>query len=44
VIPEVYRTAEKLGLHVSSVYISETTLEDAFISMIEGPEKEAKAG
>ena len=44
VIPEVYRLAEKLGLHVSSVYISETTLEDAFISMIEGPEREAKAG
>ena len=44
VIPEVYRTAEKLGLHVSSVYISETTLEDAFISMIEGADKEAKAG
>jgi ABC-2 type transport system ATP-binding protein len=36
VIPEVYRLAERLGLHVSSVYISETTLEDAFISMIEG--------
>jgi len=35
VIPEVYRLAEKLGLHVSSVYIAETTLEDAFISMIE---------
>jgi len=38
VIPEVYRLAERLGLHVSSVYISETTLEDAFISMIEGQE------
>jgi ABC-2 type transport system ATP-binding protein len=44
VIPEVYRIAEKLGLHVSSVYISETTLEDAFISMVEGSDKEAKAG
>jgi ABC-2 type transport system ATP-binding protein len=45
VIPEVYGIAEKLGLHVSSVYISETTLEDAFISMIEGPvDKEARAG
>jgi ABC-2 type transport system ATP-binding protein len=44
VIPEVYRTAEKLGLHVSSVYISETTLEDAFISMVEGADKEVKAG
>jgi ABC-2 type transport system ATP-binding protein len=39
VIPEVYRLAEGLGLHVSSVYIAETTLEDAFISMIEGQEK-----
>ena len=43
VIPEVYSLAEKLGLHVSSVYISETTLEDAFISMIEGPDAEAKS-
>jgi ABC-2 type transport system ATP-binding protein len=39
VIPQVYGIAEKLGLHVSSVYISETTLEDAFISMIEGQSK-----
>ncbi len=44
VIPEVYRLADKLGLHVSSVYISETTLEDAFISMVEGADREAKAG
>ncbi len=36
VIPEIYRTAAELGLHVSSIYIAETTLEDAFISMIEG--------
>jgi ABC-2 type transport system ATP-binding protein len=36
VIPEIYSAAEKLGLHVSSIYIAETTLEDAFISMIEG--------
>jgi ABC-2 type transport system ATP-binding protein len=36
VIPEVYRLAERLGLHVSSVYIAETTLEDAFINLIEG--------
>lgn len=35
VIPEIYQAAEKLGLHVSSIYIAETTLEDAFISMIE---------
>ncbi|MDA4118012.1 MAG: ATP-binding cassette domain-containing protein [Thaumarchaeota archaeon] len=45
VIPEIYRTAEGLGLHVSSIYIAETTLEDAFISMIEGQGGEgAKAG
>ena len=43
VIPEVYGLAEKLGLHVSSVYISETTLEDAFISMVEGTDNGAKA-
>ena len=44
VIPQVYSIAEKLGLHVSSVYISETSLEDAFISMVEGSDREAKAG
>ncbi len=42
VIPEIYRLAERLGLSVSSVYIAETTLEDAFISLIEGSGKEAK--
>lgn len=42
VIPEVYRLAERLGLHVSSVYIAETTLEDAFISMIEGQGKDKR--
>ncbi len=35
VIPQIYELADKLGLTVSSVYIAETTLEDAFISMIE---------
>ena len=34
VIPEVYRAAEKFGLTVSSIYIAETTLEDAFISLV----------
>jgi ABC-2 type transport system ATP-binding protein len=34
VIPEIYRTAEKLGLTVSSIYIAEATLEDAFISLV----------
>ncbi len=44
VIPEIYAAAERLGLHVSSIYISETTLEDAFISMIEDSDRGAKAG
>jgi ABC-2 type transport system ATP-binding protein len=43
VIPEIYAAAERLGLHVSSIYISETTLEDAFISMIEDSDRGAKA-
>jgi ABC-2 type transport system ATP-binding protein len=43
VIPELYAAAERLGLHVSSIYISETTLEDAFISMIEDSDRGAKA-
>jgi len=34
VIPEIYRAAEGLGLTVSSIYIAETTLEDAFISLV----------
>ena len=34
VIPEVYRAAEKLGVTISSIYIAETTLEDAFISLV----------
>ncbi len=34
VIPEVYKLTETLGLHVSSIYISETTLEDAFVSLV----------
>jgi ABC-2 type transport system ATP-binding protein len=39
VIPEVYRIAERLNLHISSIYISETTLEDAFISMVSDDEE-----
>ncbi len=35
VLPEIYRAAEKLSLHVSSIYIAETTLEEAFISLVE---------
>ncbi len=34
VIPEIYRLAEKYALAVSSIYISETTLEDAFINLV----------
>ena len=34
VIPEVYKVADKLGLTISSIYIAETTLEDAFISLV----------
>lgn len=34
VIPEVYKVAGRLGLTVSSIYIAETTLEDAFISLV----------
>jgi ABC-2 type transport system ATP-binding protein len=35
IIPEIYNAAGKLGLHVTSIYIAETTLEDAFISLVE---------
>ena len=42
VIPEIYRLADTLGLSVSSVYVAETTLEDAFISIIEGSRQEKK--
>ena len=34
VIPEIYRAADRLGFTVSSIYIAETTLEDAFISLV----------
>jgi len=34
VIPEIYRLAERYGLTVSSIYIAETTLEDAFINLV----------
>ncbi len=34
VIPEIYRIAGALGLTLSSIYIAETTLEDAFISLV----------
>ncbi len=34
VIPEIYRAAGSLGLTVSSIYIAEATLEDAFISLV----------
>src|SRR5881396_311034 len=34
VIPEIYRLAERHAVTVSSIYIAETTLEDAFIHMV----------
>ena len=43
VIPEIYRTAEKYGLTIFSIYIAETTLEDAFINLVtEDNVREAK--
>ncbi len=35
VLPEIYELAGKFGLHISSIYIAETTLEEAFISLVE---------
>jgi ABC-2 type transport system ATP-binding protein len=34
IIPDIYRAADKLGLHITSIYIAETTLEDAFIQIV----------
>lgn len=34
VIPGIYRLADRLHLTVSSIYIAETTLEDAFIKLV----------
>jgi ABC-2 type transport system ATP-binding protein len=34
VIPEIFVAAKRFGLTVSSIYIAETTLEDAFISLV----------
>ena len=44
VIPEVYRLADRLGVNVSSIYISETTLEDAFVSLVGDSNKEEEEG
>ncbi len=44
VIPEIYRLAERFGLTVSSIYIAETTLEDAFINLVTEDEKAAANG
>ncbi len=45
VIPGIYRLAESLGLTVSSIYIAETTLEDAFINLVtENNHTEAATG
>jgi ABC-2 type transport system ATP-binding protein len=40
VIPDIYRIAGILKLNISSIYVSETTLEDAFISMVQEKEEE----
>jgi len=34
IIPDLYRLSEKLGLKITSIYISETSLEDAFVSLV----------
>jgi len=44
VIPEIYRLAERLNLTVSSIYISETTLEDAFINLVTEDDEAAANG
>ncbi len=45
VIPAIYRLAEGLHLTVSSIYIAETTLEDAFINLVtENNHAEARSG
>jgi len=44
VIPEIYRLADRLSLTVSSIYISETTLEDAFINLVTEDEKAVANG
>jgi len=35
IIPMLYQLAEKLNLHISSIYIAEPTLEDAFIKIVQ---------
>lgn len=44
VIPEIYRLAERFRLTVSSIYIAETTLEDAFINLVTEDGKAAANG
>src|SRR2546421_8344971 len=44
VIPEIYRLADRLSLTVSSIYISETTLEDAFINLVTEDEQAVANG
>ncbi|HEY4699776.1 MAG TPA: ABC transporter ATP-binding protein [Nitrososphaerales archaeon] len=41
VIPELYRLADKLNLNITSIYIAETTLEDAFISLVKNSSGES---
>ena len=44
VIPEIYRLADRLSLTVSSIYISESTPEDAFINLVTEDEKAVANG
>ncbi len=44
VIPEIYRLADRFKLTVSSIYIAEATLEDAFIHLVTEDEKAAANG
>jgi ABC-2 type transport system ATP-binding protein len=42
VIPEIYRLTASYGLTVSSIYIAQTTLEDAFINLVSVDEEDAE--
>jgi ABC-2 type transport system ATP-binding protein len=39
VIPEIYRLADRFAVNVTSIYIEETTLEDAFINLVADDER-----
>ncbi|MDA4128410.1 MAG: ATP-binding cassette domain-containing protein [Thaumarchaeota archaeon] len=42
VIPEIYRIADRFRLTISSIFIAQATLEDAFINMVTEDDKETK--